>query len=352
MRQRKATKDGQIGRGAMREIAEHAGVSIATVSRVLNNRPDVSAATRSSVLRLVRESGYVSSRVARASWETGLIALSVPAFRQGPATEVVAGAMAAIRDHNARLVLCGGDDGADPDASSRARLLEGMTDGALLVLPNESPAEIGALLQGSFPFVAIDPVVPLPESVPVVASANWAGAKNAAEYLIGLGHTHIGLITGPGHWCATADRRAGYQAALLAAGLPLVPGVVRETDGGIEGAARAADQLLASPHVPTAIFALSDGMALGVLRAARERGLAVPQDLSVVGFDDLEMASIVTPTLTSVRQPFQGLGRVGVETLFRLLQGQPLHARRVELSTTLVLRESTGPPHPISFLTF
>ncbi len=352
MQQRKAARNGEISRAAMRDIAEHAGVSIATVSRVLNNRPDVSAATRASVLRFVREFGYVSNRVARASWETGLIGLSIPTLRGGSVTEVVTGAMDALREHNARLVLCTTNEDDDPDRSLRTRLMEGVTDGALLVLPSESPTEIGTLLQGGYPFVAIDPVVPMPDQIPVVAAANWAGAKTATEYLIELGHTHIGLISGPSQWCATIDRLAGYQAAMLAAGLPLVAALVREAEPTTDGALQVAAQLLARPHAPTAIFAMSDAMALGVMRAARQRGLLVPQDLSVIGFDDVEMATIMTPALTSVRQPFQGLGRVGVDVLFRLLQGQPLHARRVELSTTLVVRESTAPPRGTSFLTF
>jgi LacI family transcriptional regulator len=149
----------------------------------------------------------------------------------------------------------------------------------------------------------------------------------------------------------SADRLAGYQAALLSAGLPLLPKLVHEADWTSEGGYRAAQRVLAAPGRPTAIFAFNDGMAVGAMRAARDQGIDVPRDLSVVGFDDIELASLTMPSLTTVRQPLHGLGRVGVDMLYRLLHGQPLDATRMELATTLVVRESTGPPHGTSFMT-
>lgn len=336
----------------MRDIAERAGVSIATVSRVLNGRPDVSAATRASVLQSVREIGYVSNRVARASWETGLIALSLPALRGDDHTQIVAGAVEALHERDARLVICATGRQPAVDGSLRERLLQGITDGALLIAPQEPEGDLAMLQQSGFPFVVIDPVVPAPERIPVVASANWAGAKLATEHLIALGHTHIGIITGPPDHAASIDRLAGYQAALLAAGLPLVPALVERAEPSIEGGACAAERLLARPHAPSAIFAISDALAFGALRAARARQVRVPADLSLVGFGDVELAALMTPPLTTVQQPFQGLGRLAVDVLYRLLQGQPLPATRVELSTALVQRDSTASPQATSFLTY
>jgi DNA-binding LacI/PurR family transcriptional regulator len=341
-----------ITRAAMRDIAERAGVSIATVSRVLNGRPDVSAATRAAVLQYVREVGYVSNRVARTSLETSLIGLALPALRGDHLTEIVAGIVDALYAHEARLVICATADGHAHGGSLRARLLQGVTDGALLISPQEPDGELAALQQSNYPFVVIDPIMPLDHAIPVVASANWAGAKMAAEHLIGLGHTHIGIVTGPAEHAISADRLAGYQAALLAAGLPLTPALIQTAELTVDGGARAAHHLLARAHTPSAIFALSDQLAVGVLRAARERQLAVPADLSVVGFDDVRMAALVTPALTTVQQPFQGLGHIAVDVLYRLLQGQPLPAMRVELSTRLVVRDSTAPPPTTSFLTY
>lgn len=339
-------------RAAMRDIAERAGVSIATVSRVLNGRPDVSAATRALVLEHIRASGYVSNRIARASWETGLVGLSAPYVRGEYVTEIVTGAMEALYERDARLVICSAEPNAEAEASLPERLMQGVTDGALLILPSESGAELSALRQSGYPFVVIDPVLPLDEEIPVVAAANWSGARLATEHLIGLGHTHIGIITGPAGSVASAERLAGYQAALIAAGLPLVHKLTQESALTMSGGEQAARALLAQQHAPTAILALNDSMAIGVLRAAHEQGLHVPHDLSIVGFGDVEMASVVTPPLTTVRQPLRGMGRVGVEVLHRLLNGQQLDAMRIELSTRLVVRESTAPPRGTSFLTY
>ncbi len=339
-------------RAAIRDIAERAGVSMATVSRVLNGRPDVSAATRAAVLQHVRDAGYVSNRIARASYETGLIALSVQQIHGDAVTEIISGAIEGLADHDARLLICQADASPLPAAALRERLMQGATDGAVLISPPESGTELAALQASNYPFVVIDPVLPVPDTVAVVASANWAGAKTATEHLISLGHTHIGVITGPESWSASIDRLAGYQAALLAAGLPLVPGLVHAAEMSIMGGCEAAEALLSRAHSPTAIVAMGDHLALGVMRAAREHRLSVPNDLSVVGFGDIELAALVTPALTTVQQPFRGIGRLGIDVLYRLLKGQPLNAHRVELSTRLVVRDSTAPPRGTSFLTY
>lgn len=339
-------------RAAMRDIADRAGVSIATVSRVLNGRPDVAAATRASVQQQIRELGYVSNRVARSSRDVSLVGLSVPFIRGDYITEIVSGAVSALRERDARLVVCATGQEKDSDVALKDRLMYGVTDGALLILPSESADELAALHRGGYRFVVVDPVVPVDEDIPVVAAANWSGAKTATEHLIGLGHTHIGVITGPAQSGITLDRVAGYQAACLAAGLPLVPRLVQEADFTIEGGQKAAQRLLSLAHAPTALFAMNDHMAIGAIRAARERGLAVPHELSIVGFDDIELASIATPALTTVQQPLQGMGRVAVEVLYRLLHGQPLDAMRVELSARLIVRESTGPAPASSYLTY
>jgi LacI family transcriptional regulator len=313
---------------------------------VLNGRPDVSAATRATVLRHIREVGYVSNRSARAlaGGRTGLIGLTVPHVRGEYFVDIVAGVVAALDEHDARVVVCPTLHEHDREVSLLERLMHGTTDGGLLILPSESAAELTQLRTRGYPFVVIDPPVPLDESIPVVAASNWAGGRTAIEHLIALGHWRIGIITGPAGWSASADRLAGYHSALLEAGLPLAPELVQESDFTIDGGYRAALDLLSLSAGPTAIFALNDNMAVGVLRAARERGLAVPRDLAVVGFDDVELACVTTPALTTVRQPLEELGRAGATMLYRLLDGQALDATRIELSTRLVVRESTAPP--------
>jgi LacI family transcriptional regulator len=350
---RERNLDSAAGRVTIQDVAQQAGVSIATVSRVLNDHPDVSSVTRDEVLRSARELGYSTTRRSdgRTARRARLIALSVPEVRGDYVTEIVSGAMEALHDRDARLVICPNGAYAANGQPLADRLLQGTTDGALLILSSEQSEDLAALLRTGYPAVVIAPTTPLEGEIPAVATTDWAGAKTAAEHLINLGHTHIGVVTGTKTARASSDRLAGYQAALLAAGLPLVPRLIREADWTVEGGYRAASELLMLPHTPTAIFALNDAMAVGVLRAAREHNLRVPHDLSVVGFDDVGMASIALPSLTTVRQPLQGLGRMGVDVLYRLLHGQRLDAPRIELSTSLIVRESTAPPPGTSFLT-
>jgi LacI family transcriptional regulator len=226
-----------------------------------------------------------------------------------------------------------------------------MTDGALLILPSETSEQLLALKESGYPFVVVEPAMPVDDAIPAVAATNWAGARMATEHLIGLGHTHIGVITGPPAWRISEERLAGYHAALLTAGIPLSSRLVQSADATIAGGREAGERLLSLAHTPSAILALNDAMAIGVLEAARARDLDVPHDLSVVGFDDVTAATITTPPLTVVQQPLQGLGRVGANVLWRLLEGQQLDATRIELSTKLIVRESTAPPRGTSFLT-
>ena len=349
-----AAKAPAVPRAAIGDVAARAGVSIATVSRVLNGRPDVAPATRELVLRHVRDLGYARSRNARAlaGQRTGLIGLLVPFAQNNYFSAIIEGAGEAAYERDARLVLCPTHHRKDREVSMLDQLMHSDTDGSLLIAPLESLAELRQLQRLGSPFVVIDPSMPLDEDVPVMSAANWAGARRATEHLIGLGHTRIGVITGPRAGCASVDRLAGYHSALHGAGLPLVPEYVREGDFAVEGGRNAAHELLALPNAPTAIFAMNDNMAMGAMLAARERTLRVPHDLSVVGFDDVDMATMITPALTTISQPLQEMGRLAVTVLYRQINGQPLDANRIELSTKLVVRDSTAPPPATSFLTY
>jgi LacI family transcriptional regulator len=164
------------------------------------------------------------------------------------------------------------------------------------------------------------------------------------QHLLELGHRRIAHIPGPAGWVATEDRRRGYRAALATAGIPLDPALEVEAVPEIFPGRDAAASLLDVPDRPTAIFAFNDNIAIGAIQAARARGLRVPEDLSVVGFDDVESATIVTPTLTTVRQPLAEMGRTAVSLLNRLLERQRFETLHLELATRLVVRESTAPP--------
>jgi LacI family transcriptional regulator len=335
-----------IKRAAIRDIAALAGVSIATVSRVINGRPDVADATRQAVLAQVRRLGYVTNRSARAlaGGRTGLVGIVVPFPHDSFFAGIIEGAAQALFERDARPVLCPTQHQRDRELSVLERLMHGSTDGSLLVTPRESMAELNHMRRQGAPLVVIDPSVRLDDDVPVVTSSNWAGGRMAIEHLISLGHRRIATVTGCHGWCAAEDRLAGYYSALLAAGLPQRPEYILETDFQYEGGYLAGQALLALPEPPTAIFAQSDNLAIGVMRAARARGLRVPEDLSVVGFNDVEVARVTTPTLTTISQPLQALGHHAVSMLYRQIEGQPLEASRIELSTRLVVRQSTAPP--------
>ena len=332
-------------RATIRDIADAAGVSIATVSRVLNDRPDVSPVTREAVLRVVREQGFSMNRNARAlsGGRTGLIGVTLPMVHVEYFSKILWGASEALYEHEMRTVLCPTMHERDREVNLLEQLLQGTTDGALLLLTKESNDALRALERKGYPFVVLDPRHPVDERTPVVSAAHWAGAKAATEHLLSLGHSRIGAITGPHGWVASVHRLDGYQTALAGAGVLTDPQLIAKGNFTSESGHAAAAELLGLAEPPTAIFAFNDEMAVGAMRAATERGLRLPDDLSIVGFDDVEKAGLVTPALTTVRQPLAEMGRMAVSLLTRLLERQPIEAMRVELATKLVVRDSTAP---------
>ena len=184
--------------------------------------------------------------------------------------------------------------------------------------------------------------LPDPE-LPSVGTTNWAGGLAATDHLASLGHQRIAAIAGPPDYLCSRARVDGYRSALDRAGVPFRPDYVRHGDFQHEGGFLRGRELLDLPEPPTAIFAGNDQQALGLYEAARQHGLRVPQDLSIVGFDDLPVARWVSPPLTTVRQPLAEMGRTAAAMLGDLIDGKPLRSRRVELSTELILRESTAP---------
>jgi LacI family transcriptional regulator len=331
-------------KSTIRDIARLAGVSVATVSRVLNDRPDVSPATRRKVLEVVERQRFQINPSARnlSRGRMGLVAVTVPMVEGHYFAAMLGGIADALDDADMRMLLFPARGDRNRQRSLRERLAPGTADGAVLMLPPESRDDLRALQNEHMPITVIDPRVPLDEGIPCVAAANAAGAHRATEHLLGLGHRSIAVITGPPGWAATEERRQGYQAALAREGLLPDPRLTLAGDWQIESGRAAANRLLELDEPPTAIFAFNDEMAIGTLRAAHERGLRVPDDLSVVGFDDVDRAELVTPQLTTVRQPLAEMGRMAVSLLLRLLDEQRLEALRVELATRLVVRASAA----------
>ena len=332
-------------RMTIRQIAELAGVSIATVSRVLNGRGDVSDETRDFVTNIIRENGYTANRSARglSAGRTGLVGILVPLVYPAYFSGILAGAAEALSERDLQIVLSPTGGEHDREVSVLDRL-HGLTDGTLMICPEESSEELEGLLDSGYRFVVLDPLMPLNERIPSVSAAHTSGADQAMRHLLDLGHRRIALIAGPTGWLSTEDRRRGYRAALAAEGILPDPALEAESVPEIVPGQAAADYLLDLPDPPTAIFAFNDNIAIGAVQAARARGLRVLEDLSIVGFDDVEHATIVTPELTTVRQPLAEMGRTAVSLLNRLLERQRFETLHVELATRLVVRDSTAPP--------
>jgi LacI family transcriptional regulator len=328
-------------RMTIRRVAELSGVSIATVSRVLNGHSDVSSQTREAVQRVIRECGYQAGMRPRPG-RTGLIGVTVPLIHPGYFAEILAGAAEALYEHDMRAVLGPTRHSHARETSLLGRLADGEAEGAVLVLPEESNEEFAALAAHGFPFVIVDPRTEVAEGIPMVCAAHSSGATQATQHLLTLGHRRIGVIGGPRGWLATEERLRGHQAALAGAGVLPDPALVRYSEFRIDGGREAAADLLSLPDPPTAIFAFNDSMAIGAMRAAAERGLRVPGDISVVGFDDTIEASITVPALTTVRQPLAELGRTAVSLLLRQIENRRLEPLGVELATKLVPRDSTA----------
>jgi LacI family transcriptional regulator len=337
------------GRVTIRQVAELAGVSVATASRALNGRGDVSPETRRLVAQVARSSGYGNRQRTRqvglaadnAHW-TGIVGVTMPYSAPAYFATILSGAVEALSEQDMHALVCPTGHQHNYERSLIEELVRAETDGAVLVLPEESPAELRELKRQGFRFVVVDPLYELDEDIPVVSAANAAGAHQATEHLLSLGHRRIGAITGPTVGLATRRRLMGYHSAQVSAGVIPDPALEQEGDYLLAGGIAAARRLLALPDPPTAILAFNDSMAVGAIRVARELGLSVPDELSVVGFDDTVEAEIAHPPLTTVRQPLRELGRMAVDLLFRLMAGQQSEPLQVELATRLVQRGSTA----------
>src|SRR3984893_13504314 len=322
-------------------IAAEAGVSLPTVSKVVNGRPDVAADTRARVERLLDEYQYTRVGTGRQR-RSGLIDLVFSGLDSPWGVEIVRGAGGGGASHETGVAVSAVRHGNARPASWTSALASHDTDGVILVTSELTQEQLAQLRSGGIPLVVVDPVTPPPPELASVGATNWAGGLAATEHLLNLGHRRIAAIAGPEDSPGSRARIDGYPSALERAGIGFDPALVRHGDFQHEGGFRCGGELLDLAERPTAIFAGSDQQALGVYEAARQRGLRIPQDLSVVGFDDLPVARWVSPPLTTVRQPLAEMGRAAAEMLGDLIEGVPLRSQRVELATELIVRESTA----------
>src|ERR1700733_13463046 len=334
---------GPGARPTLAAMAAEAGVSLPTVSKVVNGRADVAPATRARVERLLDELNYRRPGL-RSGRRSGLVDLVFNGLDSPWAVEILRGVEDWGAEHEMGAAVSAVRHGSARPASWTSALASHDTDGVLLVTSELTDGQLAELHAADIPLVVIDPVnLPEPD-LPSVGATNWAGGMAATDYLIGLGHRRIGAIGGPPDYLCSRARIDGYRSALERAGLAADPALVRHGDFQHEGGFVRGGELLDLTDWPTAIFAGSDQHALGVYEAARQRGLLIPRDLSVVGFDDLPVDRWLSPPLTTVRQPLAEMGRVAADMLGTLIEGLPLATGRVELATELVVRGSTAAP--------
>ncbi|MDT0303053.1 LacI family DNA-binding transcriptional regulator [Streptomonospora wellingtoniae] len=322
-------------------IAEEAGVSAPTVSRVLNGRGDVAPATRERIESLLRARGY-RRRGSRGGEMVGLLDLVFNDLDSPWAVEIIRGVEDAAHAVGSGIVV----SAIHRRASSTRQWLQNVrsrtSDGAVLVTTDLDSSLRAELEDLHMPSVVIDPVGVPDLAVPTIGATNWAGGLSATDYLISLGHRRIAFVAGrPELWCSRA-RLDGYRAGLETAGLDVDDDLVVPGEFDYESGFRAGEHLFGLAEPPTAVFSASDQMTLGVYEALRRRGLRVPADVSVIGFDDLPEARWASPPLTTVRQPLAEMGRLAVRTVHRLVGGESIESPRVELATELVVRDSTA----------
>jgi LacI family xylobiose transport system transcriptional regulator len=320
------------------EVAREAAVSLATASKVLNDKPGVSTITRERVTEALQKHGYTKRGTAQTYAPT--IELVFGALDGAWPIELIRGAVQVASENGFGVVVTesGHEHGAAPEWIGP--VLQRQPAGVILVASDLAVDAKYQLRSRNIPFVIVDPAGDPADDVPSVGSTNWAGGVQATRHLIELGHTRIGVIAGPESLLATRARIAGFRSAMDEAGLPIDEELVlrRAFDG--EESPGAGLFLLSLPTRPTAIFATSDVKALATYEAARALGLGIPKDLSIIGYDDLQFARWAGPPLTTIRQPLYEMAQSAARLVIAL-RTESRQPGRVELATSLVLRSST-----------
>jgi DNA-binding LacI/PurR family transcriptional regulator len=324
------------------QLAELAGVSTATVSKVVNGRSEVASETRALVERLIREHGYRPQR--RRVAPAALVELVFHALEGDYPIEITKGVEQVAREHHLAVVLSELQHRHTPGKGWIEGVLSRRPTGVIAVFSGLTEDQRDQLATRGIPLVLLDPTGEPDLQVPSVGAGNWSGGLAATRHLLELGHRRIAIITGPDFALSSRARLDGYRTALDMAGVPVDPDLISRGDFVIEGGLAQAHRLMRLPDPPTAIFACNDGQATGVYHAAHQLGLRIPEDVSVVGFDDLPSTRWMNPPLTTIRQPLAEMAAAATTMLVTLAQSEPLTQSRIELGTELIVRESTARP--------
>ncbi|HEX6685493.1 MAG TPA: LacI family DNA-binding transcriptional regulator [Candidatus Limnocylindrales bacterium] len=322
-------------------VARLAGVSVPTVSKVINGRTGVAAATRRRIEAILHEKGY---RRPQTIGPVPILEVAFRALESHLAVEILRGVERVARERELAVGFTEIQGRGNPGRHWMEQVLARRPTGVIAVYFDFDTQQQARLATSSIPLVAVDPTGEPLHDTPSVGATNWSGGLAATRHLLGLGHRRIGMINGPTEFLCARARLDGYRAALHGAAVPFSPGLVRRGRFCFEDGLQQGVALLELSPRPTAIFAANDLQALGVYAAAHRLGLRIPQDLSVVGFDDVEFGQWVTPPLTTIRQPLAEMGAVAAEIVVALAAGRQPAQTRIELATTLVERQSTAPP--------
>ncbi len=338
-------------RVTIKDVAARAGVSRQTVSRVLNDGDVVAETTRARVLATIAELGYRPSAIARSlvSQRTYTLGLLTADFSDYTHARIIEGAEAEAREHNYLILVSGSEHSPDGEPLCCSPLVsQHQAEGLLIVYhgSDQDSYEILDHILHDLPIVTIG-YAPDREAVVTIGIANRQGARQATQHLLELGHCRIAHITGPMQMYASQERRSGYLAALQEAGVSAHDSWVACGDWSSSSGYQATLELLERGLSFTALFVQNDRMAMGALQALRERKLRVPQDVAVVGFDNIPSSRYFDPPLTTVHQPSYELGRAGARLLIDMINGQLAPSSLVRLETRLVIRHSCG-AHSVS----
>jgi len=324
------------------DVARASGVSYSTVSRALSGYEFAKETTRRRVMEAAENLGYVANLPARslAGGRSHVIGLLVPNLDNGYVGTITQGIDQELARSNYDLMLYTSHRHPGKESLFVSAIANGLTDGLLLVAPLVPTNYLDALREQNYPYVLIDQADTAQRSN-IVEATNWQGAYDGTRYLIQLGHTQIAFITGSRAVRSAVDRLGGYKAALADCGIPVREELVIDGDYQQQTGYQAAKKLLQNVDSPaTAIFASNDLSAFGAMDAARERGLRIPDDISIIGFDDVPQASFVYPKLTTIRQPLEQMGKVAVKMLLEQIEDQSRPLQRITLATQLIIRDS------------
>lgn len=337
---------GRVSRLRIADIAARTGLSTATVSRAMNGQPRISAATRARVLAVLDEMGYVPSGLAASlrTGQTGQLGLIINTPDDPTRLAAMQGAFHAARQAQYGMAVYMIGDEGDRTRTYSGTLARGWVDGALLLWPSRADEPfVRRLLTAGLPMVLIEPETAIP-GIPAVYADAFDDGYQSTRYLLDLGHRRIAACGNPVDWGIEGRYLDGYRDALVTAGLPYDPALGVAAGWSYETGYATAMTWLRSPQPPTGLIFRVDMAALGAMAAARELGLAVPDDVSVIGGDDTQMTSWIKPALTTLRERRSGLTRAACALLLDLIAAREPPGEPILLPTDLVVRQSTAPP--------